>query len=367
MITLKTPYEYIGGSGILAGAGKRIRKLGAAAYVIGGKTALKEAGPSLLRGLAASDMRYAVGEFSGYPTRAAIDRFAGEVRASGSEVVVAVGGGKVMDTSKCVGQTLGLPVVAVPTIAATCAAWAAVSILYTEEGSFAGVQELDNSPRLVLADFTLIANAPARYLSAGIADTIAKWYETEPNLRRAGDLSLRLQVKTAELALETLEKKAHGVLDAVRLRHPSRDLPDVVDAVILLAGLVGSTKADHFFGGFAHPFYNSITRIPETRDKLHGEKVSFGLLAQTVLENKSDAQRDKLLGLLLDLDQPVTLAQLGIVSDVRQKIETVADGLGDFISFYKAPDHRLTRDEIVDAIFRADEIGRATLRNHKRA
>lgn len=91
-------------------------------------------------------------------------------------------GGKVLDLSKAVGGKLGIPVVAVPTIAATCASWAAVSILYDDLGRFSGYIPNKRSPSLVLADTRVLATAPKRYLASGIGDTIVKWYETVVNL-----------------------------------------------------------------------------------------------------------------------------------------------------------------------------------------
>ncbi|MFT7885274.1 iron-containing alcohol dehydrogenase, partial [Salmonella enterica] len=59
------------------------------------------------------------------------------VKQSGDDrsVVIGIGGGALLDTVKAVARRLGLPVVAIPTIAATCAAWTALSVWYNDAGS----------------------------------------------------------------------------------------------------------------------------------------------------------------------------------------------------------------------------------------
>lgn len=358
MITVKTPYRYVSAPDILKIAGKFISEIGGTALVIGGQTALAAAGESFFDSLTQNGIHFKIKNFSGYPSWAAINDGAALAESIGADVIVGVGGGKVMDTVKAVGQKTKRPVVTIPTIAATCAAWAAVSIIYDEEGSFVEAYNLDNSPRLVLLDHGVLANAPLRYLNAGIADTVAKWYEISPNLEKSDCLRLRLETETAALAMETIESKAAKVAEELKKRIISKDFGDIIDCIVLLAGLVGSTKGDSFFGGFAHPFYNSLTRIPETRSRLHGEKISFGLLTQAVIEGKNDAKIGELIALLRSLGQPVTLAELGIVENAAQKADIVAQGVADNLESYRVPDHKLTKDEIAAYILRADEIGR---------
>ena len=66
-------------------------------------------------------------------------------------------------------QDLGLPIITVPTIASTCAAWTPLSVMYDEHGAVVAEDWLSHSPKAVIADTEVIMKAPVRYLIAGTA------------------------------------------------------------------------------------------------------------------------------------------------------------------------------------------------------
>lgn len=361
MITTKAPREYISGIDILGKVGERLSAIAHRAMIIGGKTALARVGEELLSGLDRQKIRHTTAVLTGYPTLEAGEIFSEKAKESGSDAIIGIGGGRAMDAAKAAGFFSGIPVVTVPTIAATCAAYAGCSILYDDQGVFLETLNLERSPDLIFADYAVLAKAPVRYLRAGIADTLAKWYEFEPTLRRHADLYLRLRVKDAELAREILWEKAGPAVDAAIRHEPSREFSDVADAVLFLAGVAGSVKGDLFYGGFAHPFYNCLSRIPETRGGLHGEKVSFGLVVEAVLEGRTDAEKKGLVRLLAALKQPLTLEALGIRTDVPGAVALVAEKLAGSLRDYPMPARPLSPEEIAKAIFEADRIGRSAV------
>ncbi|VTN14910.1 Glycerol dehydrogenase [Raoultella terrigena] len=73
---------------------------------------------------------------------------AGEDRS----VVIGVGGGALLDTAKAVARRLALPVVAIPTIAATCAAWTPLSVWYNDAGQALHFEIFDDANFLVLVE-----------------------------------------------------------------------------------------------------------------------------------------------------------------------------------------------------------------------
>lgn len=356
MLTIKAPLTYINQAGIITEAGSYISNYGKRAVVVGSKTSFQIAGEKLFASLTGSGIEYVKYLFEGYPS----ERISLEIQAKaiefGADSIIGLGGGKVLDTTKVVGDRANLSVITIPTIAATCAAWAAVTIIYDDEGAFTGFEPNQNSPALILADADIIAAAPERYLKAGIVDTLAKFYETAPNLPFANNsLTYKQTVNTAQFAYRDLTQNLSHVLSDLRNGKVTKEVSNAIDAVIYLAGLVGSIT-DGFYGGFAHSFYNTITSVPGTRDKLHGEKVAFGLLVQFVLEHKTDDEIVRELQIFHKLGQPLTLKDIGMDAEDVETIERISNELTadlPFIRFLSG----IGAADIKEAILKADEIG----------
>ena len=92
-------------------------------------------------------------------------------------MVFGVGGGKALDTVKCLCITDDKPVFTFPTIASNCAACTSVSIMYNSDGTFLKPNFFIRPAMHAFIDTEIIAKAPVRYMWAGIGDTYAKYYE----------------------------------------------------------------------------------------------------------------------------------------------------------------------------------------------
>lgn len=313
MVHIRTPERYYQEPDLLARSGSLIAPLGRNALLIGGVKALKAARAALLSSLDNEGISYEILEFGGKVTEKEIEGFTAAALDRKPEVLIGVGGGKALDLTKAVGGRLRLPVVAVPTVAATCASWAAVSVLYDDQGRSSSYLLNDRSPALVLADARILAAAPRRYLASGIGDTIVKWYETSVNLSDGPEgLDIRISTDTAKLALERLRRFSLDAYDTAGTGQVTPAFTETVDAVIALAGLAGSIQGATARAAVAHSIHNSLTYLPETAGTLHGEKVAFGLLAQVILQGSTEPDIRRLALWLHQLGLPVTLKQLGI-------------------------------------------------------
>lgn len=239
-------------------------------------------------------------EASGACTLTQIDRLSRLRSTQTADMLFAVGGGKVLDTAKAVGERLGKPVFTFPTIASNCAATTSVSIVYREDGRFDHPCFLAQGPAHCFIDTEVLAQAPASYLWAGMGDTYAKYYEAEVASRGEAlmdALSLGVHVSQAS-AREVL---AHGEA-AYRANLEGRvteALETVAMTVIVTTGLASLLLTlDHtpdYNSDLAHAIYYTMTGIPDYDPALlHGAVVSYGVLILLIIDlaHQPDRRRD---------------------------------------------------------------------------
>lgn len=296
MLTIKAPEIYLCEPGALRRAGELASRYGHRAFIIAGERAWQSVEDILVPSLAEWRIDWEKGALRGYPTYAKVLDLVARSAQVRAEFVIGVGGGKVCDMAKAVGNLRGIPVVNIPTVAGTCACWAARSILYTDEGDYDRILWNAANPNMVLADVDVLIRAPKRWLASGIMDTLAKWYEFEPLIGvDPGDVVLRQDVAVAKLAKDILEALGPAAMSG---EADPEQFRQVLDAIFFLAGATGSFANGAAYQGFAHPWYYATTRVPESRHRLHGEKVAFGLLVQFILKDKPRAFIDGFLAQL---------------------------------------------------------------------
>ncbi len=227
--------------------------------------------------------------------------------------VIACGGGKALDAGKLAAHDAQLPVVTIPTTGATCAAWTALSNIYSPAGAFQYDVPLRTCPELLLLDYDLVQTAPSRTLAAGIGDALAKWYEAAVSSRQSTDPLVVMAVQQARVLRDILLQKA-----VLALATPGGETwQQVVDATVLLAGLVGGVGGARCRAVAAHGVHNGLTHWPQTQRWLHGEKVALGILVQLRLEEMqgyplAGVARAQLLHLYHQIHLPCTLADVGL-------------------------------------------------------
>lgn len=117
------------------------------AFWVTGQQALAAAQPWLEPWLDLPGVKLSV--FRGHCSAAAVAALANEA-GEDRQVVIGVGGGTVLDTAKALAHRLGLPVVTVPTIAATCAAWTPLSVWYNDAGEALNFEVFPQANHLLL-------------------------------------------------------------------------------------------------------------------------------------------------------------------------------------------------------------------------
>lgn len=161
------PAQYINEPGILAESGKHISQWGKRALVSGGRRALHAVESLLFPSMDRYEIRWSRHTFVGECSDTNICAIERKIREVGADVLVGVGGGKSLDSAKAAAELAGIPIVTIPTIAATCAAASPTSITYNDGGQYQRDYYMSTNPQLVLVDPEVIANAPLEYFSPG--------------------------------------------------------------------------------------------------------------------------------------------------------------------------------------------------------
>ncbi len=243
--------------------------------------------------------------------------------------IIAIGGGKVLDSGKFLADSLSIPVITIPLSASTCAGWTALSNIYSINGQFIKDIELKSNPKILVLDHAFVETAPKRTLSSGIADALAKWYESSLTSSEVEDGLVQQAIQISRVLRDQLLIYGESAYKNQTVENLS--WCNVVEACSLTAGLIGGIGGEKCRTAAAHAFHNGITQIITDHKPLHGEIVGVGILLQLRLEetknnNKLANQSIKqLLGLMKNLNLPTTIAELGINVFENNNLQKIAD------------------------------------------
>lgn len=355
-----SPGRYIQAPGLIDLAADHIGKLGArrVAILCTARSQRQEA-VRLVDGLHVAGIATVVATFGGECSRPEIEKQVAALKAQGGvDMLIALGGGKTLDAGKSIAHRLAVPVVVMPTLASNDAPCSALSVLYTPEGVTESYEVFEQSPTLVLVDTEIIAQAPARFLVAGMGDAMATWYEARACQRNHSGITpfgvrpTLAGTALAELCARTLFQYGAEALAAVNAKSVNLALEHVVEANTLLSGLGFES------GGIAaaHAVAQAFTAIEAVdRNYLHGEMVAFGVLTQLMLESDPD-EAVKVGRLFVQVGLPVTLAQLGMAADDAVAIDTVVNATLAFPFIGNMP-FAVTADGVRQAMREADRLG----------
>lgn len=172
------PGSYIQGPGEIKKLADQVKALSkASAYLIVDGFIEKTYHEAIISSFDAAQMAYTLAVFGGECSMKEISYH--QEQAQDKDVIIGIGGGKTLDTSKAVAYYLEKPVIIVPTAASTDAPCSRLSVIYQETGAFEKYLPLPKNPDTVIMDSEIIAKAPVRFLAAGIGDALATYFEAE--------------------------------------------------------------------------------------------------------------------------------------------------------------------------------------------
>lgn len=321
-----SPRQVIQGKTALMQSGEAIARLGKRPLVVGGVYSLEAINKPLTQLSKNHQLETFFTTYNPDCAETSLARLKTAVKEHEADLIMGVGGGKALDTAKLLAYQCGLPIVTVPTSGATCAAWTALSNIYSEAGAFQYDVPLDRCPDLLILDYDIIQTAPTRTLIAGIGDALAKWYEASVSSGNSTATLTIAAVQQARVLRDILLQKSASALATPG----GEEWREVVDATVLLAGVIGGLGGANCRTVAAHAIHNGLTHILAAHDALHGEKVAYGILVQLRLEEMVQGNqlaataRQQLLKFYKEIGLPQTLEDLGLKNVTLQELRHCA-------------------------------------------
>lgn len=232
------------------------------------------------------------------------------------DFILGVGGGKLCDLVLYTASIAKVPFAVVPTLASNCAPWTPLAVMYKENGMAEGkTVHIKRQAAFLVADPRIMLNAPIKYFIAGIADTLAKWYESdlildedqyknEPMIQMARFCALMCRDKILAESESAIKDAKEGRL--------SDEFIHISEIVVAIAGMVGGFGDVYARNTAAHSIHDALSAyLPELHKYLHGEKVAYGIFFQLALENRWTVI-DELIPFYQRLNLPMSLTQMGV-------------------------------------------------------
>lgn len=364
------PTKYVQGEDELLNLGYFVRIYGDSALLIAHPDDVARVKAKLDATAEKFGIRFVESGFAGECSRQEVARLQAVAAENGCTCTIGLGGGKAIDTAKCVAQ--GDNLIIVPTIAATDAPTSHSAVLYTPDGAFDDYAYFKQSPSVILIDTNVIANAPTRFLVSGMGDALSTYFEARATAQSFSNVNAGLPCgyregkcgeakgTNAAMALATLCYQtllADGVKAKIACdsNQVTPALENIIETNILLSGLGFES------GGLAaaHAIHDGLTILPGTHHSFHGEKVAFGTLAQLVLENAPTEEIETVLEFCTQVGLPVCLADIGVDSITPEELQQVAEKACIPEESVHSMPFPITPERVGAAIMAADAMGRA--------
>lgn len=363
------PIKYVQGEDEILNLGYFVKTFGDSALLIAHPDDVKRVQEKLKRTAEKFNIRFVESGFCGECSRREVARLQELAKESKCTCTIGLGGGKAIDTAKCVAE--GENLIVVPTIAATDAPTSHSAVLYTPEGAFDDYAYFKQSPSVILIDTTVIAHAPVRFLVSGMGDALSTFFEARANVQSYSKVNAGLPCgfregvcgeargtkaafALASLCYESLLEDGWKAKIACENHVVTESLEKIIETNILLSGLGFES------GGLAaaHAIHDGLTILEGTHKYFHGEKVAFGTIAQLTLENAPMEEIEEVLDFCLSIGLPVCLEDIGVDHITEEELYQVAEkACIPEESIYAMP-FPITVEKVAAAITLADSIGK---------
>ncbi|MFW7432512.1 glycerol dehydrogenase [Vagococcus carniphilus] len=363
------PTKYVQGEDEILNLGYYVKTFGKSALLIAHQDDINRVQKQLDETAEKFGIKIVASHFNGECSRQEVARLQEVAKENKTDCVIGLGGGKAIDTSKCVAE--GDALIIVPTIAATDAPTSHSAVLYTEDGEFDDYAYFKQSPSVVMVDTKIIANAPTRFLVAGMGDALSTLFEARATARSYSNVNAGLPngyltketapakntiaaYTLAKACYETLLENGYNAKIACDNNVVTPALENIVETNILLSGL--GFESSGLAG--VHAIHDGLTALEGTHHYFHGEKVAFSVICQLVLENAPMEELYEVLDFSLSIGLPVCLADIGVDSiTYDEAMEVAVKACIPEESIHSMP-FPIVEAEVAQAILAADKIGK---------
>ncbi len=308
---MQLPREIYAGHDVLKNIGEMCLRLGMRekAFIVTGETTWDVAGKEVLKYLEESgfDVDVIKTGAATVPNLEAVIKKAEDV-----DFIVGVGGGSKIDLAKKASYDLRIPFISVPTSAAHDGI-ASPRASIRENGTTMSMEAQE--PMGIVADTSIIIQAPYRYLAAGAADVLAnitaiRDWELAHKLRneRFSTTAYGLARYSAEAIMENADSIKPGLEESAWI---------VVKAIVVSGMAMSIANSSRPASGSEHLFAHALEKLAPGK-ALHGEMVGVGTIMMMYLHG-GDWKRIR--DVLRSIGAPVTAKELGV--DEEQIIEAL--------------------------------------------
>lgn len=229
--------------------------------------------------------------------------------------IVCVGGGKVIDVGKVLAYLWDVPLISVPTVASHDGfASPYISYLLQLDLNRLGLGKIYKVPIAIIADTSIILEAPRRYLIAGVGELMGKIIAVKD-----WQLAHRLKGEDYSEYAATLSLASSKIIDKnfEKLKIHNEECVRVVVKALIGCGVAMSIAGtSRPCSGSEHLFSHALdllAREYNLKPALHGEQVALGTLIMAYLHGldwRKIKSRMKILGI------PITAKELGYDRDI---------------------------------------------------
>jgi len=235
-----------------------------------------------------------------------------EGRSSRFDVVLGVGGGRVMDLAKVVAEINKIPLFSIPTVASHDGIASPMTSVRTGGRAYSRKSTM---PSEIIADMSVIRLAPWRYTISGCGDLLAKYSAVRDwwlGHKATGEYYGRYAAHLAHLSSRVIMKSSKII--AARHLEGVRTIVEALISAGVSMGIAGSSRpcsgSEHLL---AHTMEYLIDKPP-----LHGERCGVATVFTSYLHGSNWR---KVRNSLKILGAPSTLSELGV--DVETFVEAV--------------------------------------------